>query len=511
MCIRDRVLVPELGREGVVFLQADGQVPSRTMRARSLPDGTLTIDTLAGGLDELDAHVSEVIQRAVSTGRTEMTSESNRPGAPRTLMVAPICLRGRVFGALVFPRPKGASGFRLEDRSLAEDLAARSAHAIENARLYKAIEERDVRKNEFLAMLAHELRNPLAPIATAVEILRLSGDDPQKLTTAREVIGRQVRQLSRLVDDLLDVARITSGKIRLEMKPIEVPDIVAHAVETTRPLVEQRRQKLTVDLPPRSIGVEGDSARLAQVLANLINNASKYTEEGGQISLLVEETRDEVLLRITDTGVGISKEMLPAIFDLFTQVDRSLDRAQGGLGIGLTVVRRLVEIHGGRVEAKSDGVGRGSEFLVRLPKLERAVPAEAELAPTVRAAAASSGSRVLVVDDNVDAAELLAELLRMVGHDVLVAYDGPTGLAEAERLVPDFTLLDIGLPGLDGYEVARRIRARPHLDGMVLVAITGYGQDVDKHHAKDVGFDHHLVKPVSPETLVAILASRSQA
>lgn len=365
-----------------------------------------------------------------------------------------------------------------------------------------ALREADRRKDEFLSMLAHELRNPLAPIRLALELLR--GPDPARLARAREVIGRQVEHLTRLVDDLLEVSRITRGKIRLEVRELDVADVVARALETARPLLESKRHELKLSLPEGPLPLRADPVRLAQVLSNLLNNAAKYTPPNGRIEVAAERHEGQVLLRVRDSGVGIPGPMLERVFDLFVQADRSLDRSDGGLGIGLTLARRLVEMHGGTIRAESEGPGAGSEFVVRLP-----VRSDAAAAPGPDASTAEPGARrrVLVVDDNADAADLLGELLRDLGHEVRIERDGLAALAAMDAFAPEVVLLDIGLPGLDGYQVAERIvRSR---DGArpLLVAVTGYGQESDRRRSYDAGFDHHLVKPVDPGRLQTLLAA----
>jgi CheY-like chemotaxis protein len=353
-------------------------------------------------------------------------------------------------------------------------------------------------------MLAHELRNPLAPIVSALELMELVGLPAGELRWCKQAIERQVQQLVRLVDDLLDVSRITRGKIKLRREPVELAAVLARAVETSRPLIAQRRQELSIDAPGSAVLLLGDLARLAQVVSNLLNNAAKYSDEGGRIWLSVELAGPHVVVRVRDAGCGISPEVLPHVFDLFTQADHTLDRSQGGLGIGLTLVKTLAEMHGGSVTASSPGLGRGSEFTVRLPR----APADVAPAPLPVARGAIGGARrrVLVVDDNVDAAHSLARLLEAAGHDVSAVYDGLAALSQASQLRPDVILLDIGLPGLDGYEVARRLRSRPETAAALLVALTGYGQDEDRRRSQEAGFDHHLVKPVERGSLQRLFA-----
>jgi PAS domain S-box-containing protein len=356
---------------------------------------------------------------------------------------------------------------------------------------------------EFLAMLAHELRNPLAPVRNAVNIMRLKATGDPGLEWARDVVDRQVTHLARLVDDLVDVSRITSGRISLEREKVEMAAVVTRALESARPFVESRRHALEIALPATPLVVEGDPERLAQVLANLLDNAAKYTPEEGKISLAVEREGDEAVLRVRDTGKGMPEELRSRVFDLFTQGARGLDRSEGGLGIGLTLVERIVSLHGGSVEAHSEGAGKGSEFVVRLPAL--AAEKAAEESEADRAEKAGSPLRVLVVDDNVDAGESLALLLQLHGYDVGRAADGPEALEVARELRPDVALLDIGLPGMDGYEVGRRLREMD--EGVTLVATTGYGNEEDRRRSREAGFDHHLDKPIDHERLDAILAA----
>jgi PAS domain S-box-containing protein len=376
-------------------------------------------------------------------------------------------------------------------------------------RMEAALREADRRKDEFLAMLAHELRNPLAPIRNAVSVMAMAGDDPSSWDWARQVIDRQVRHLASLVDDLLDVGRINQGKITLELAPLTVSSFVETAVEASRPSIDARRHHLEVAVPEQAPRVEGDLTRLTQVVQNLLNNAAKYTPEGGHIHLSVGDEGGFAVIRVRDDGVGIPADMLPKVFDLFTQVERSIDRSEGGLGIGLTLVRRLTELHGGTVEARSEGPGRGSEFVLRLPLLPELAPATALPAP----AANGNGNglpkggphRVLVVDDSRDSAETLARLLRRLGHTVEVAHDGPSAFEAAPGFGPDLALLDIGLPGMDGYQLARALRREPSLGRLHLVALTGYGSESDRIKSAEAGFDDHLVKPVEFDDLRAIL------
>ena len=415
---------------------------------------------------------------------------------------------GQLIGTIAtyFPQPH-----RPADREIrmVELYARQAAEFIDNARLYREIQEADRRKDEFLAMLAHELRNPLAPLLNSLHLLGLGADDDSTAEQIRGVAERQARHLARLVDDLLDVSRISNGKIQLRRGPLDLRAAISRALETVRPLVESRHHELTTSLPPDPVPLLADAARLEQILANLLNNAAKYTEPGGRIALEVARDGDDAVMRIRDSGIGIAPELLPRVFDLFTQEDRSLDRSQGGLGIGLTLVRRLVELHGGSVTATSAGVGQGSEFVVRLPA--GTSPEAGENRGDDDKANGTSGPghrrsrRVLVVDDNIDGARVLARLLRAGGHETLVAHDGPAALEEARAHPPDVVLLDIGLPGMDGYQVARRLRELDGMDRALLVALTGYGRDEDRRRSMEAGFDHHLVKPVDPGSLKELL------
>src|SRR5262245_2956405 len=373
--------------------------------------------------------------------------------------------------------------------------------------------EADRRKDEFLAMLAHELRNPLTPVRTAIDLLRLKEPPEPVRTHARDVIDRQVAHMTRLVDDLLDVSRITRGKIQLQKDPVELANAVTCAVETVRSLVESRKHELSVTLPTNPVRLMADPTRLAQVIGNLLNNAAKYTECGGKIWLTAEQVGDEVVVRVRDTGMGIPSEVLPRVFELFAQADRTLDRSQGGLGIGLTLVHQLVEMHGGTVIASSSGPGQGSEFVIRLPALEHE---EASQLIGARNAGAMSVSepttlRVLVVDDNIDVARTLAMVLNEVGHHVRTVHDGQAALDATGTLRPDVVFLDLGLPTMDGYEVARRLRNQPGGDSLMLVALSGYGQEDDLRRSRAAGFDLHLTKPVGLAVLEPLLASVKSA
>ncbi len=427
----------------------------------------------------------------------------------KSYICVPLKSRTKTLGVLTFVMAESGRVYDADDLRAAEDLAARAAIAIENASLVAALKETDRRKDEFLAILAHELRNPLAPIRNAVQIFRGKGPPVPELQWARDVIDRQVQQMTRLVDDLLDVSRITRGKIQLRKERVPLAAVVTSAVEASRPLIEKWDHELTVTLPPESIDLEADPTRLAQVLLNLLNNAAKYTEQGGRIWLTVEREGGQVAIRVKDTGIGIPPEMLPRIFEMFTQVDRSLERSQGGLGIGLTLVQRLVEMHGGTIEAHSGGPGEGSEFIVRLP-VAIEVKDRGARGTTGEKMAAPAKCRILVVDDNQDAADSLAMLLRMLGNEVHTAHDGLEAVGAAAVFRPDVVLLDIGLPKLNGYEAARRIREQQGKD-VVLVALTGWGQEEDRRRSREAGFDHHMTKPVEFDVLQKLLAGLKTA
>jgi len=385
---------------------------------------------------------------------------------------------------------------------------------LERTRAERALKEADRLKDEFLAMLAHELRNPLAPIRNAVHLMKMKAVEDPQLLLSRDIIERQLIQLSRLVDDLLDVSRITRGKINLTRQRVELRELIDRAVETVTPVIEARGHTLKVEIPQRPLAIYGDPLRLTQALGNVLGNAAKYTDAGGHITVRARRRLRDVEISVRDTGIGIPPELLPLIFDLFTQVDQRGGRPQGGLGIGLALVKRLIEMHDGSVTASSDGPGLGSEFVIRLPlSVERVatdeadddgdadLPGQPDLPPTTQVQ-----RRILVADDNPDARESLAALLALSGHEVYRAQDGSDALESAERHRPQVALLDIGMPLVNGYEVARKIRDQPWGRGMVLVALTGWGQASDRRQSQEAGFDSHLTKPVDPDVLAELLA-----
>jgi len=398
------------------------------------------------------------------------------------------------------------------NRELASANAALTLEINERRRAEQALMDADRRKDDFLAVLAHELRNPLAPIRNAVEVMQRHGPEDPALKQMNGLIGRQVLHMTRLIDDLLDVSRITQGKINLKPEAVDLATIVARAVETSEPLVRGRRHELVVEVPPEPLRVMGDPVRLAQVIGNLVNNAAKYTPEGGRIAVSVIAGAGNVSVSIGDNGIGITAEQLPRVFDLFGQVQSPRPHSHDGLGIGLALVRRLVEMHHGSVEARSAGLNRGSEFIVRLPLIAAETLAAHDAAiSTVPEVKALSGRRVLVVDDHPDCLESLTLLLRLAGNEVRTARDGAEAIEAAREFSPEIVLLDIRMPNVDGYEAARRIRSLPNGKEMILVATTGWGQSEHRERSKLAGFDAHLTKPVDPEQLRRVVAGFPRA
>ena len=441
----------------------------------------------------------------------------------RSYLAVPVTSRnGEVLGGLFFGHSEPGI-FTERDERIGAGIASQAAVAIDNAQLFmtvqkelaqrkqaeEALRETDRRKDEFLAMLAHELRNPLAPIRNAAQVLKLVGPADANQRWAREVIERQTQHLTRLVDDLLDVSRITRGKVTLQREPLNLTTIIHRAVETSRPLIDTRKHLLTITLPAEPLYVEGDLTRLVQVVGNLLNNAAKFTEEGGQIQLEVSQENGQAVIRVRDNGIGLTEDLIPHVFDLFTQADRSLDRSQGGLGIGLTLVRNLVEMHGGTVEAKSEGPGQGSEFTIWLPLMQEATnEATGEANSDVLGSALPTPAlKVLIVEDNVDSAEMMAFILKREGHEVRMSHDGLAALEAASAFRPQIVICDIGLPGMNGYDVAAQLREQADFIDTTLIALSGYGQEEDRRRSREAGFKHHLVKPVDPDALVALLDS----
>ena len=475
---------------------------NRSRRLRQVAQASLTLNaaTTPGsvyGVVQVEA------QRIIGANRSDIHTTEGPP--PDGALSAPLIGRsGRPIGRIHLTG-KNSGAFTEDDEAILVQLAHMASVALENARLYEELREGDRRKDEFLATLAHELRNPLAPIRNSLQVMRLAGTDRSTMDDSRAMIERQVQQMVRLVDDLLDISRISRGKMELRRERVELAAAVAGAVETSRPLIDRMGHTLTVTLPARPVHLHADLTRLAQVFLNLLNNAAKYSEPGGRIALTAECEGETVVVRVIDTGIGIPADMLPRIFEIFTQVDRSLERSQGGLGIGLTLVKRLTELHGGEIIARSDGPGRGSEFTVRLPILpESDIESQAALPPAETPA--SPARRILVVDDNRDSADSLTMILEILGNEVRTAYDGVEAVEAAEAFRPNLAFLDIGLPRLNGYDAARRIRLLPDGKNVVLVALTGWGQEDDRRRSREAGFDHHLVKPVDPQELERLLA-----
>jgi len=506
-------VLPLFGAEASVLwlLQPDGSLACVGRAGRWLDQ--FLGDVLPPGIGLVGRAVRE--RRAVWTSDllseptvvlTDKFRRSVADAGHHSVAAIPLQVKGTIIGALSTAHLDIRS-FSTAEIDLLQAFADQAALAIWNVQLLareqaaRAEAEAASRaKDQFLALLAHELRNPLAPILTAAVVMRRTGAPPS-IERSIGIVERQAGHLARLLDDLLDVSRITRGTIELRREPVGLEKAIRHALETARPQVEAMKHVISLSLPERPIHVDADPTRLEQILVNVLNNAAKYTPLKGTISVNVVEERGEVVLRVRDTGIGISPEMLPHIFELFTQGDQSLAHTSGGLGVGLTLVRRLVELHGGRIWAHSDGPGRGSEFTIRLPLGEKSDdPAAADRRPADRC----PSCRVLIVEDNVDAQETLRTFLEAEGHRVSVASDGPSGLAHAESGHFDVGLIDIGLPIMDGYEVARQIRARD--PKTILVAVSGYGQAEDRQRSLETGFDTHLTKPVSPEHLTAVLA-----
>lgn len=410
---------------------------------------------------------------------------------------------------LIQASDKHEGEFTEEDEAILTQLASIAANGFENARLYSSLQEQDRRKDEFLAMLAHELRNPLAPISAAAELLSHLNLDKARIKRTVDVISRQVKHMTGLVDDLLDVSRVTRGLISLNKTDVDIKSVVADAVEQVRPLVEAKGHYLTVESAPEPMHVLGDQKRLVQVMTNLLHNAAKYTLDGGSIRIRLEALHDSVLIHVMDNGIGIASELQPHIFELFSQAERTSDRSQGGLGIGLALVKSLIGLHDGDITLISDGIGGGCTFTVSFPGApDKGASAEK---PDVELPISSQHRklRVLVVDDNIDAAEMLSMYLQVSGHEVLVEHSSKSALERARSELPDVCMLDIGLPEMDGNELARRLRTQPETANAVLVAITGYGQERDRGNAENAGFDHYFVKPMDTSKLASLLSKIS--
>jgi signal transduction histidine kinase/CheY-like chemotaxis protein len=454
---------------------------------------------IRGGRPFLAGEITEGALRAVA--HDERHLELLRQAELRSAVTVPLHARGRILGAIVFVLTSASDRrYTAADLPFAEELARLAAIAIDNARLYRQAEAASRAKDEFLAMLAHELRTPLAAITSAMAILDRVPTDADPAVRSRAIVRRQTEHLGRLMDDLLDVARVTMGKIVLARRPVDLADTVERCVALLASAGRLQQHQLEVRVEP--VWVDGDPVRLEQIVLNLVGNALKYTPAGGTVRVAAAAEDESAVLRVADTGIGIAAELLPRIFDLFTQGDRGLERSQGGLGIGLTLVKRLVEQHGGRVEARSAGAGHGAEFTVRLRRIEAAPGGEAV---AVAPGAPMVPRRVLVVEDHADAREALRTMLEVAGHEVYEAEAGVAGVDAALRVRPDVAIVDIGLPGMDGYAVARRLRADADWP-MRLIALSGYGQAEDRQRSADAGFDAHIVKPVDPDVLLRIIA-----
>ena len=465
---------------------------------RTDDSGALRFESALGIPDATVAEIAELpIEADVEAG--EILRQCGLSAFTRTPLVAD----GRMRGIVLFASRRQAP-FDSDELEFLRTICHYVTAAGERVRLIHRLRDTDRRKDEFLATLAHELRNPLAPVRSSLEIMRLAMDDPDVIARARETMERQMGQMVRLIDDLLDVSRITRGRLELRTERVALDTVIRTALETAGPLIDDSGHRLVVEGADQPIELIADPVRLAQVLSNLLNNAAKYTEPGGTIHLTTALDGDEVVVTVKDSGVGIAPEALPAVFDLFNQIDRTLERSQGGLGIGLTLVKRLVEMHGGRVEAHSDGPGQGASFTVRLPVISGGVSTAIPAARRVQRAG-SGGRRILIADDNRDAAESMALVLRMIGNDVRTVHDGKHAVEEAEAFAPDVVLLDIGMPLLNGYDAARRMREASWGQDLVLVALTGWGQDDDKKKALEAGFDFHFTKPLEPADLRRIV------
>jgi signal transduction histidine kinase len=505
------LLVPRLAARALLVLLGDraGEYRALLCRPSSQSDG---LRFVARDHANFSAQVRAALEHVIDAGQ-RLTVPGDALGidpAQHAGLGLPLVAGSRAIGVLVLPLDEQL------DRGLIGELADRAANAFENVRLFRSLQaeiadrkqaearlrESHQRKDEFLAMLSHELRNPLAPIRNAVDLIRRLAPQEPRLAWAVDVAQRQVVQLTRLVEELLDVARISQGKISLQTEPIDLREVVLQAIESARPAFESRGHRFVQQLPDLPVWMRGDAARLAQVVGNLLTNAAKYTPNGGHVALALAVEEGSAVIRVTDDGVGIDAELLPGVFELFRQGKRSLDRSQGGLGIGLTLVQRLVELHHGSVEAFSAGPGRGSEFRVTLPCLHEVLPARALPSGHDGTAADAPRARVLVVDDNADAAQTVAIYLELAGHEVCTAADGREALEAARRFQPQAVLLDIGLPGMDGFDVARALRRLPQSRDALLVALTGYGRPDDALRAIEAGFDEHFVKPADLDRLL---------
>lgn len=524
-----RLLVPVLADFSAITL-ADGTASS-SLRTACAPeykpeDLRHAIEHDPAWVGAIDEVLATGQQKIVDKGCFDSRNASLRDGQlplPRRerikcdleqVVMLPLVARGKTHGVLSLAIGTSRKSFGDTEMALASDLAGRVAMALDNCLLFKKIQDADRRKNEFLATLSHELRNPLAPMRTALHSMRLSGLWPAKGRALLEMLERQIEHMSHLVDDLLDIARITQGKIQLRKEKVDLAAKIMRVLEMCRSPIEEAGHQLCVSLPRASVWVEGDRVRLQQIIENLLTNAIKYTNPAGRIEVSLSEEHDEAVICIRDTGVGIAPEMLPKIWEMFAQADNGSGQTRSGLGIGLSLARQLVHLHAGRIGAVSEGLGKGSEFTVRLPlaraAAEQAVNAGravAESAAMQNTDASSTARRILVVDDNTDAADSLKVLLGIWGHDVEIAHDGVAALQLARKFDPELVFLDIGLPEMNGYEVARRLREEAVSARAKIIALSGYGAERDHLRSKEAGFDLHLVKPVDPRCLSGVIAS----
>jgi signal transduction histidine kinase/ActR/RegA family two-component response regulator len=498
---REEILLQRVAERGAELLAADAVGVLLADEARLVLRGWAGVAAALFG-ESRPAEVRDCLAAAVKTSEAVVVPDV---GGARAVVGLPLRAGWRVIGVLALAR-SAALPFSGDDVAIVTKFAAHAATALENARLYREVREADRRKDDFLARLGHELRNPLAPIVNALHLLERVGERGPQGPQLRAIMTRQIRNLAGLVDDLLDVSRIRLGKLALQTQPIDLRDVARRSFEALQLSRDAEGHDVALDVGTEPVVVMGDAARLEQVVGNLLHNAVKYTPRGAPIRLTVEPAAGEAVLCVRDRGIGIDPEMLPHVFQLFTQADRSLHRAQGGLGLGLALVRALVERHGGTVTGASAGLGHGSQFTVRLPLCTQApepAAGDGQERPT-------RPSRILLVEDNPDAREALRGVFEMEGHWVAVAVDGLAAIELAATFQPEFAFIDLGLPGVDGFEVARRLRAAPGARPMCLVALTGYGQPEDRRRTQEAGFDSHLVKPVLPEQLFEIIA-RTQA
>ena len=511
-----RMVVPRLGEFALLCARVEGAQLAMSCDAAGVPRALQ-------GLHGLPEELVRELQHCEADGARRdvwLSSLGALPAGVRHLRLVPLKAGSRAVAVLALAHRAAPEAAAAATQATVDELATRAAIAFENARLFwnlkremarakeaeEKLQEAARRKDEFLAMLSHELRNPLAPIRNAAEVMRRIAPSDPGIAWARDVVERQVTHLAQLVDDLLDVSRITQGKITLKKEALELGKVIQHSVETARGLLEAKRHHLVLELPAAPIWVHGDFARLAQVIGNLLNNAAKYTADAGRIELGAAADRGEAVITVRDNGIGIDPALLPHVFDLFTLGEQSLDRSLGGLGVGLTVVQRLSELHMGRVEVASDGLGKGALFRITLPCISE-VAQPGELAPAPNTAAPGVRRRVLVVDDNIDAAESIAVYLRLEGHEVRTVTDGAQAIAVAQVFAPQVAVLDIGLPGMSGYELARRLKGQAG-GPAVLIALTGYGQKEDRARSDAAGFQYHFVKPADPRAIQTAIAEQ---